>query len=149
MEGAGGDATGAFFSTTGKQTTMRSGTLKATTLGSKSFEEARGVALSPRRQLDFDCPAHHRFSIMFSDEAQLPTSWECPTCWLSALRSDGVLAEVPVAKPVRTHWDMLRERRSLDELETILAERVALLKSGAIGPNAYERIALAGQKKVG
>jgi hypothetical protein len=126
---------------------MRSATLKATSLGSKSFEEARGVALSPRQQLDFDCPVHHHFSIMFSAEAQLPTSWECPTCWLSALRSDGVLDDVPVAKPVRTHWDMLRERRSVGELEEILAERVALLRSGAIGPNAYERVALAGQKK--
>jgi len=125
---------------------MRSAILKATSLGSKSFEAVRGVALSPRRQLDFDCPAHHRFTIMFSDEAQLPTSWECPTCWASALRSDGVPAVVPVAKPVRTHWDMLRERRSVAELEETLAERLALLKSGAIGPNAYERIAVAGHK---
>ena len=126
---------------------MRSATLKATGLGSKSFEGDEGVALSPRRQLDFDCPAHHRFSIVFSDEAQLPTAWECPTCWAPALRSDGVRAEAKDVKPTRSHWDMLLERRSVAELEEILAERLALLKSGAIGPNAYERIAAAGKKK--
>jgi len=125
---------------------MRSGAVKATSLGSKSFERARGAALSPRQQLDFDCPANHRFTIVFSDQAQLPTSWECPTCWASAVRSDGVLAVVPLAKPVRTHWDMLRERRSIAELEEILAERLALLRSGVVGPNSYERTALAGKK---
>jgi hypothetical protein len=125
---------------------MRGGTLKATASGRRVSRRPETSPLSPRRQLDFDCPAHHRFTIVFSDEAQLPTSWECPTCWASALRSDGVPAVVPVAKPVRTHWDMLRERRSVAELEETLAERLALLKSGAIGPNAYERIAVARHK---
>ena len=125
---------------------MRSGTLKATGFGSKSFEGDEGVSLSPRLELEFECPAHHRFSIVFSDEAQLPTSWDCPTCWATAVRSDGVQIEATDVKPVRTHWDMLRERRSVAELEEILAERLALLKSGAIGPNAYERIAMDGKK---
>ena len=126
---------------------MRSGTLKATGLGTKSFEGDEGVALSPRRELEFECPAHHRFSIVFSDEALLPTAWDCPTCWATALRCDGVRAEAKDEKPVRTHWDMLRERRSVAELEEILSERLALLKAGTIGPNAYERIAMAGGKK--
>ncbi len=120
---------------------MRSGTLKATGLGTKSFEGDEGVALSPRRQLDFDCPAHHRFSIVFSDEALLPTSWDCPTCWATAVRSDGVEAEAVAAKPVRTHWDMLRERRSIAELEDLLAERLTLLRAGELGSTAWSRTA--------
>ncbi|WP_375433327.1 RNA polymerase-binding protein RbpA [uncultured Friedmanniella sp.] len=125
---------------------MRSGNVKASGLGSKSFENDQGVTLSPRRELAFDCPAHHRFSIVFSDEAPLPTTWECPTCWAAAVRSDGVQVEAREVKPTRTHWDMLLERRSLPELEEILSERLALLKSGAIGPNAYERIAMDGKR---
>jgi len=125
---------------------MRSGTLKATGLGSKSFEGDQDVTLSPRSEIGFDCPAHHHFSIVFSDEAQLPTAWDCPRCGASALRADGVRGEAKDVKPTRTHWDMLRERRSVPELEEILSERLALLKSGAIGPNAYERIAMAGKK---
>ena len=120
---------------------MSSRSLKATGLGSKSHENDTGVNLSPRLQLDFDCPAHHHFSVTFSAEASLPGSWDCPTCWAPALRSDGVRAAPEPQKPIRTHWDMLRERRSVAELEEILAERVALLKAGAIGPGVSERIA--------
>ncbi|HIW69745.1 MAG TPA: RNA polymerase-binding protein RbpA, partial [Candidatus Dietzia merdigallinarum] len=31
-------------------------------------------------------------------------------------------------KPPRTHWDMLLERRSLEDLEDLLKERMDLLK---------------------
>ena len=41
-----------------------------------------------------------------------------------ARRSDGVEPEPKEVKPPRTHWDMLRERRSIEELEDILAERL-------------------------
>ena len=30
------------------------------------------------------------------------------------------------AKPARTHWDMLMERRSMEELQVILEERLAI-----------------------
>ena len=126
---------------------MRSTTVRTSGLGSKSVENDRDVALSPRRQLGFDCLEHHGFSIVFSNEAQLPTAWECPICWVSSVRSDGVVAEAKDVKPIRTHWDRLRERRSLADLEELLSERLALLKSGAIGPNAYEQVARTGKRK--
>ena len=119
---------------------MRSRTLNATGLGSKSHENDRDVTLSPRLQLDFDCPALHHFSVTFSAEASLPGSWDCPTCWAPAVRSDGVRAVAEPQKPTRTHWDMLRERRSVAELEEILAERLALLRAGVIGPDVHESI---------
>ena len=50
--------------------------------------------------------------------------WECPRCGQMARRSDGVEPEPKEVKPPRTHWDMLRERRSIEELEDILAERL-------------------------
>jgi len=40
---------------------------------------------------------------------------------------------------VRTHWDMLRERRSIAELEELLAERLSLLRSGELGSTAFSR----------
>ena len=61
--------------------------------------------------------------------------WECPRCGAESLRSDGVRAEAKEEKPARTHWDMLRERRSIAELEDLLAERLDLLRSGELGPN--------------
>ena len=35
-------------------------------------------------------------------------------------------------KAPRTHWDMLLERRSIDELKVLLDERLKLLRSGEI-----------------
>ena len=47
--------------------------------------------------------------------------------------------EAKVEKPVRTHWDMLLERRSIKELEEILTERLELLRGGEIGPAHLHR----------
>ncbi len=120
---------------------MRSRTMNAISLGSKSYENDKDVTPSPRLQLGFDCPAHHHFSVTFSAEASLPRLWDCPTCWAPAVRSDGVRAAAEPRKPIRTHWDMVRERRSVAELEVILAERLSLLRTGAIGPGVPESIA--------
>ncbi|MBF6248825.1 RNA polymerase-binding protein RbpA, partial [Nocardia elegans] len=37
--------------------------------------------------------------------------------------------ETKKVKPPRTHWDMLLERRSKEELEELLKERLELLKT--------------------
>jgi hypothetical protein len=65
----------------------------------------------------------------FSIEADIPPTWEC-RCGASARLLNG--ESVPDAKPARpprTHWDMLLERRSIPELEELLAERLALLRA--------------------
>ena len=36
-------------------------------------------------------------------------------------------------KPPRSHWDMLRERRSIADLEQVLAERLALIRGDRDG----------------
>ena len=41
---------------------------------------------------------------------------------------EGEGTEAKPVKPPRTHWDMLRERRSIDELEKLLNERLDMLK---------------------
>ena len=46
----------------------------------------------------------------------------------SLLRDAGP-PEAKKTKHARTHWDMLLERRSLDDLEEVLAERLAELHS--------------------
>lgn len=59
---------------------------------------------------------------------------ECPRCGAESLRSDGVRGEAKETKPVRTHWDMLLERRSIAELEELLSERLTLLRAGELRP---------------
>jgi hypothetical protein len=114
---------------------MADRSLKGTGLGAKSFEDEAGVEFAPRQEVAYDCPRQHQFTLVFAAEAEIPSLWECPRCGAESLRSDGERPALKEEKPVRTHWDMLRERRSIAELEDLLAERLDLLRSGALGPN--------------
>lgn len=102
--------------------------LRGSGLGSRSFEDETGVEFAPRLEVAFDCPVGHHFTVMFSEEADLPVEWECQKCGKLAVRSDGTRAEEKDVKPVRTHYDMLRERRTIPELEELMAERLELLR---------------------
>ena len=103
--------------------------LRGVGLGSKTFEDEQGVEFAERQSLALDCPKGHHFTVTFSVEADLPTEWECKKCGLMATRSDGVVGEEKVEKPVRTHWDMLLERRSVEELDELLKERLDIIKT--------------------
>jgi hypothetical protein len=63
----------------------------------------------------------------FSVEAEVPAVWEC-RCGAEALLRNGERPEAKPTKHVRTHWDMLLERRTIDDLEELLAERLELLR---------------------
>jgi RNA polymerase-binding protein len=124
---------------------MAERTLRGARLGGQSFEDERGIEFAARQQVGYQCPQGHIFEITMSDEAEVPAHWECPRCGAQSLSTDGIVPEVKVEKPVRTHWDMLLERRSVVELEDILSERLALLRGGEIGPAHLHR---ANAKKV-
>ncbi|MDK8299884.1 MAG: RNA polymerase-binding protein RbpA, partial [Actinomycetaceae bacterium UMB1218B] len=47
--------------------------------------------------------------------------------------------ETKPAKAVRTHWDMLRERRSLEELEVVLNEQLTAYREGRLQPEGHYR----------
>ncbi|WP_232547946.1 RNA polymerase-binding protein RbpA [Propioniciclava soli] len=104
-------------------------TLRGQGLGGKSLADSAGVELAARQDVAFICPNDHEFSLTFAAEAELPTLWECPRCGTEARRADGVEPEVKEGKAPRTHWDMLRERRSIEELEGILAERLQEIRT--------------------
>ena len=107
--------------------------LRGTRLGATSYETDSGIDLAPRQEVEYSCPSGHRFSVPFSVEAEVPVAWECRVCGAQALRVGGTVEENKPVKPVRTHWDMLLERRSIPELEEVLAERLEVLRGGGIG----------------
>ena len=114
-------------------------TLRGARLGGQSFEDERGIEFAARQNVGYVCPRGHSFEIPMSTEADVPAVWECPRCGAEALSTDGTKPEAKEEKPVRTHWDMLLERRSIKELEDILSERLELLRSGEIGPAHLHR----------
>jgi hypothetical protein len=102
--------------------------LRGTRLGATSYENDRNTDLAPRQEVPFDCPNGHHFSVPFAAEAELPPMWECRVCGAMATASTGESPSPKKVKPPRSHWDMLMERRTVEDLEAVLAERLEVVK---------------------
>ncbi|MDH6469063.1 hypothetical protein M2303_002605 [Micromonospora sp. H404/HB375] len=98
--------------------------LRGSRLGAVSYESDRNTELAPRQTREYLCAKGHQFEVPFAVDAEVPTTWECKFDGSVARLVDGTEPEQKKAKPPRTHWDMLLERRSIAELEDILAERL-------------------------
>lgn len=103
--------------------------LRGSRLGTTSYETDRDTDLAPRQGVAYQCPRGHEFAVPLAAEADVPATWECRVCGATALIRDGSLPEPKRGKPARTHWDMLLERRSVEDLEEVLAERLAEMRS--------------------
>ncbi len=121
--------------------------LRGARLGGQSFEDERGVEFAARQQVAYRCEKDHDFEIPMAQEADVPLTWECPKCSATARLVNGAEPEAKNEKPVRTHWDMLLERRSIPELEELLSERLDLLRKGEIGPEHLHRRTRSRSKK--
>ena len=73
-------------------------------------------------------PARARLRGALRDDAEAPATWECRLHGSISKLVDGYEPEQKKAKPPRTHWDMLLERRSVADLEVLLNERLELLR---------------------
>ncbi|MCK5890909.1 MAG: RNA polymerase-binding protein RbpA [Aeromicrobium sp.] len=113
--------------------------LRGARLGAQSFEDERGVEMAPRQEVAYVLPDGRTFTVTMAEEAEVPLQWEDPKSGIVGRLVDGAEPEAKDEKHVRTHWDMLLERRSVDELEEILTERIELLRAGEIGPPHLHR----------
>ena len=110
---------------------MSDGALRGSRLGATSYETDHHVEFAPRQPVSYDCPNGHVTTMPFSLEAEVPLVWEC-RCGPEALLRDGDRPEPKAVKPARTHWDMLMERRTTDDLEVLLQERLDLLRNNEV-----------------
>ncbi|MDD2858211.1 MAG: RNA polymerase-binding protein RbpA [Candidatus Nanopelagicales bacterium] len=105
--------------------------MRGSRIGALSYENDLHVVPAARQVLQYVCPEGHATVIPFSIEAEdIPHTWGCrcgreakATSTLENMASTDVKEE----RYVRTHWDMLLERRTIGELEELLNERLALL----------------------
>ncbi|MDQ0612892.1 ribosomal protein L37AE/L43A [Microbacterium sp. W4I4] len=112
---------------------MADRSLRGIRLGAQSLQSEEGVVFMERRSTTYKCEScGHETTLMFSAEAEPPQTWECRACGAEAvLQVDGasVKLEESDQKAARTHWDMLLERRSRDELEELLEDRLAYVRA--------------------
>ncbi|MDP9800014.1 hypothetical protein J2S49_000090 [Arcanobacterium wilhelmae] len=111
---------------------MAERSLRGMKIGANSLESDAGVAFVERREEEYLCPNGHRFFVTLAAEAEAPAKWECKCGQMADLVRGGGVEENKKVKPARTHWDMILERRSLDELQVLLDERLELLRAGKL-----------------
>jgi hypothetical protein len=102
--------------------------LRGSRLGSVSYETERNTAPIDRQYAEYRCPSGHVFTVPFADDAELPDTWECKFDGGAAKLVGGEEPTPKKVKPPRTHWDMLLERRSVEDLEEVLSERLEVLR---------------------
>ena len=102
--------------------------MRGSRLGAISYETDRNHDLAPRQIARYRTENGEEFDLPFADDAEIPGTWPCRNGMEGTLIT-GDLSEPKKVKPVRTHWDMLRERRSIEELEELLKERLEIIKS--------------------
>nr|WP_285641891.1 RNA polymerase-binding protein RbpA [Lentzea sp. NBRC 102530] len=91
--------------------------------------QAEPDELAARVAVNYSCPQGHVFDVLFAAEAEeLPPVLSCRRHGVECRRVDAAPPQRKAPK-VRTHWDMLLERRSLPELEKLLDERIRLLRA--------------------
>ena len=106
---------------------MSDRSLRGMRLGAQSMETESGVEPAPRQRVEYRCEDGERVFVTFAAEADVPPVWVSKT-GKEALLVDGEKPDTSNEKPVRTHWDMLLERRSIEELEVILQDRLDKLR---------------------
>lgn len=101
--------------------------MRGTRLGALSYENDTHIDLAERMPIAYECPDGHRTVVPFSVEAEeIPYEWLC-RCGRTGVRPDVEAPQAAPARHVRSHWDMLMERRTRAQLEELLAERLELL----------------------
>ncbi len=111
---------------------MSQQSMRGMRLGSQSLESEIGVNYSARQTHTFICVAGHETKLVFAADAELPQTWQCKSCNKQAvLIEEGkvVSLEAIEEKIPRSHWEMLLERRSREELEEILNERIDYIRT--------------------
>lgn len=119
---------------------MADRTLRGTRIGATSLQGEAGVELSPRRPVEYLTDRGHRFTVMFDADAEPPTEWtDLKSGEIGFLDDEaGRTAREEFAEKEssqRTPWDMLIERRSREELEELLEERLKLLRARRGNPS--------------
>ena len=102
--------------------------MRGSRLGAVSYETDRNNP-APRQIVRYRTENGEEFDIPLADDAEIPGTWECRNGMQGRLIEGGELAEPKKVKVPRTPWDMLRERRSIEELEELLKERLEIIKS--------------------
>ena len=102
--------------------------IRGSRVGAGPMGEAERGDAAPRQQVVYYCAHAHESVMTFSVEAQIPDSWDCVRCGLPASLDSENPPAPPRIEPYKTHLAYVKERRSDDDGDAILAEALERLK---------------------
>lgn len=92
--------------------------------------------LASRVELTYTCSQSHETTVTFWTNAEVPGTWKCKVCSrFAALPGVELVDDGPYRAPSvddwepKNHLDQLYERRTRDELEALLQERLDYLRA--------------------
>ena len=97
---------------------MSDRSLRGMRLGTQSMETESNVQPAPRQRVEYR-----------TTDGEIPQVWVAKTGKEAYLVNGESDAQNDDDKPARTHWDMLMERRSVEELEKTLEDRLKYYRS--------------------
>ncbi|MET7671065.1 RNA polymerase-binding protein RbpA [Micromonospora luteifusca] len=83
---------------------------------------------APRQSVTYWCRNNHRIDIRIAADAEAPAVWDCPRCGLPAGRDAQNPPGRVRAEPYKSHLAYVKERRTAEEGEALLAEALAALR---------------------
>ncbi|PWR06437.1 electron transporter [Micromonospora sicca] len=102
--------------------------IRGARVGSTPQRPAERSVPAPRRAVAYWCRNDHRIEILIAAEAEAPPVWDCPHCGQPA----GPDAQNPPGRvrtePYKSHLAYVKERRTPEQGEAILAEALAALR---------------------
>ncbi|MQA07620.1 MAG: RNA polymerase-binding protein RbpA [Pseudonocardiaceae bacterium] len=103
--------------------------IRGTRVGAGPMGETERGEAAPRRRVSYWCANGHESRPSFAIDAELPESWDCPRCGLPAGQDQAKPPDVPRTEPYKSHLAYVKERRSDEDGEAILAEALEKLRA--------------------
>lgn len=112
---------------------MKNDRIRGSRLGAQSLESDAAIDYSTRKNVEYVCGhCGAETALVFATDAESPYLWDCSRCSERATLKGAKPPELDatkVVKEAKTPFEMLLERRSRDELEEILTERLTHLRA--------------------
>jgi hypothetical protein len=102
--------------------------IRGTRLGSGPERPTKRYQPAPRQAVSYWCRNDHRVDILIAADAEAPPLWDCPRCGQPAGRDALNPPGRSRAEPYKSHLAYVKERRTEEEGEAILAEALAALR---------------------
>ncbi|PTT60739.1 RNA polymerase-binding protein RbpA [Arthrobacter sp. HMWF013] len=106
--------------------------------GPKNQSEAAAGQRVPRIRVSFWCAKGHETQLVFLrlPDEQIPAVWDCRRCGAPAARDGKEAAGLePLEEGFKSHLEYVKERRSDQDAEAVLAGALEKLRAGGVLPD--------------